>query len=149
MERIKKPYKRSIIFIKKHMQLKFVFLSLLLALLCVVMCTYEFVSMIQAFFKAHPVLLLELMEQSSVLIPISLMKLAIFFAVIAILAAILSNRIAGPIYRFESVCKEVAKGNYKVRVKLRDGAGLRRLEKEFNAMLDSLERKEGESKNEK
>ncbi|WP_428066037.1 HAMP domain-containing protein [Candidatus Proelusimicrobium volucris] len=149
MERIKKPYKRSIIFIKKHMQLKFVFLSLLLALLCVVMCTYEFVSMIQAFFKAHPVLLLELMEQSSVLIPISLMKLAIFFAVIAILAAILSNRIAGPIYRFESVCKEVAKGNYKVRVKLRDGDGLRSLEKEFNAMLDSLERKEGESKNEK
>lgn len=149
MERIKKPYKRSIIFIKKHMQLKFVFLSLLLALLCVVMCTYEFVSMIQAFFKAHPVLLLELMEQSSVLIPISLMKLAIFFSVIAILAAILSNRIAGPIYRFESVCKEVAKGNYKVRVKLRDGDGLRSLEKEFNAMLDSLERKEGESKNEK
>ncbi len=149
MERIKKPYKRSIIFIKKHMQLKFVFLSLLLALLCVAMCTYEFVSMIQAFFKAHPVLLQELIEQSSVLIPISIMKLAIFFAVIAILAAILSNRIAGPLYRFESVCKEVAKGNYKVRVKLRDGDGLRGLEKEFNAMLDSLERKEGECKDEK
>lgn len=152
MNENKKPYKRSIIFIKKQMQLKFVFLALLLSLFCVMMCVYEFVSLTQSFFNAHPVLLQELIEQSGKILPLALIKLIIFFAVIAILAAVLSNRIAGPLYRFENTCREIAKGNYKIRVRLRDGDGLRGLEKEFNLMLEALDKaesSEGENKNEK
>ena len=149
---MKKPYKRSIIFVKKNLQIKFVLLALLLALLCVLACGYEFVNMVYAFFKEHPLLLHEFMEKSPSVLPFLVMKAIIFFAVIAIIAAVLSNRIAGPVYRFESVCREIAKGNYKIRVKLRDGDGLRGLEKEFNSMLEALDRKEeknGEVKDEK
>lgn len=134
------------------MQLKFVFLALLLALFCVMMCVYEFVSLTQTFFSAHPVLLQELIEQSGKILPFAFIKLIIFFAVVAILAAVLSNRIAGPLYRFESTCREIAKGNYKVRIHLREGDGLRGLEKEFNLMLEALDKSEnvdGERKDEK
>ena len=134
-------FKRNIIFIKRSFQLKFIALSLLLALFCVLVCVYEFASLTQVFFTEHPVLLQELMDKGAHAIPLSLIKIGIFFAVIAIFAAVLSNKIAGPVYRFETVCKEVTKGNYKVRVKLRDGDGLRELEKEFNNMLEVLDKK--------
>ena len=144
MEEQKKTHKRSIIFIKKEMQLKFVVLFLLLALFCVLMTIYEVISLSHAVFAEHPVLLQELLEQSAHHIPITLIKIVIFFSVIAIFAALLSNKFAGPLYRFENVCREIAKGNYKIRVKLREGDAMRGLEKEFNTMLCALEKREGE-----
>ncbi len=152
MQENKPKFKRNIIFIKRNFQLKFIALTLLLALFCVLVCVYEFASLTQVFFTEHPVLLQELIDKGTYAIPMSLLKICIFFAVIAIFAAVLSNKIAGPVYRFESVCKEVAKGNYKVRVKLRNGDGLRDLEKEFNNMLEVLDKKgtsQGEQKGEK
>ena len=152
MQENKTKFKRNIIFIKRGMQLKFIALALLLALFCVLVCVYEFVSLTQVFFAEHPVLLHELISKGQQAIPLSLVKIGLFFAVIAIFAAVLSNKFAGPVYRFETVCKEVAKGNYKVRVKLRDGDALRGLEKEFNTMLEALDAKhqgQGNTDNEK
>lgn len=142
MQENKPKFKRNIIFINRNFQLKFIALTLLLALFCVLICVYEFASLTQVFFREHPVLLQELMDKGAQAIPLSLIKISIFFAVIAILAALVSNKIAGPVYRFESVCREIAKGNYKVRVKLRNGDGLRGLEKEFNNMLEALDKKD-------
>ena len=51
----------------------------------------------------------------------------------------LSNKIAGPLYRFEEALKQVAKGNKKIRISLRQGDALKELEKEFNNMMNFLD----------
>ena len=65
--------------------------------------------------------------------------MVICFAIILLFASILSNKIAGTIYSFEEALKQVAKGNKKVRISLRQDDTLRDVEKEFNNMMDILD----------
>ena len=58
----------------------------------------------------------------------------------------MTNKIAGPIYRFEEALKQVAKGNKKIRISLREGDSLREVEKEFNNMMNILDQQTEENK---
>lgn len=140
----KKQFQRKVIFIKRNMQFKFIAFVLLAVLFGMSLLTYEFLSLISEIFSNHPVLLQVFFEEGSSLLFIFAIKIVVCFAVLALLAAVLSNKIAGPIYRFETACKEVANGNCAVRVNLREGDSLKDLEKEFNSMMDSIESKKKE-----
>ena len=133
---------RKIIFIKKKFQLKLVLFVMLCVLFATALITYEFLSLLQDIFAKHPALLQSIFAEGSSLILLFLIKIAICFIVILLFTALLSNKIAGPIYRFEEAFKQVAKGDKKVRVALRQGDTLRELEKEFNNMMDILENTE-------
>ena len=135
---------RKIIFIKKTLQVQFVLFVLLSVLFGMVLFGYQFLTFLQNIFKDHPVLLQRVYEEGPKLIYPLLIKSTVFFALLAIVSALLSHRIAGPLYRFEKVCREVANGNKDARVRLRKGDALGDLEKDFNAMLDSLTKKESE-----
>lgn len=130
---------RKIIFIKKKFQLKIVAFVMLCVLFATALITYEFLSLLQDIFSKHPALLQSIFEEGSSLVILFLIKIAICFIVILLFTALLSNKIAGPIYRFEEAFKQVARGNKKVRVSLRKGDTLRDLEKEFNNMMDILD----------
>lgn len=130
---------RKIIFIKKKFQLKLVAFVMLCTLFATALITYEFLSLLQAIFAKHPALLQSIFAEGSSLIILFLIKIAICFIIILLFTALLSNKIAGPIYRFEEAFKQVARGNKKVRVSLRKGDTLRDLEKEFNNMMDILD----------
>lgn len=130
---------RKIIFIKKKFQLKLVAFVMLCTLFATALITYEFLSLLQAIFAKHPALLQNIFAEGSSLIILFLIKIAICFIIILLFTALLSNKIAGPIYRFEEAFKQVARGNKKVRVSLRKGDTLRDLEKEFNNMMDILD----------
>ncbi|MBR4508402.1 MAG: hypothetical protein IKP23_02890 [Elusimicrobiaceae bacterium] len=130
---------RKIIFIKKKFQLKIVAFVMLCVLFATALITYEFLSLLQDIFSKHPALLQSIFEEGSSLVILFLIKIAICFIVILLFTALLSNKIAGPIYRFEEAFKQVAQGNKKVRISLRQGDTLRDLEKGFNEMMDILD----------
>jgi len=135
-------FQRKTIFIKKGLQVKFVLFVLLSVLFGMVLFGYQFLNFLQEIFKEHPVLLQIVYEEGPALIYPLIIKSTIFFALLAIVSALLSHSIAGPLYRFEQVCKEVTQGNKKARVKLREGDALADLAKDFNSMLDALTKEE-------
>lgn len=145
----KSKFQRKVIFIKKALQLKFVAFVLLSVLFGMTLLTYEFLSLLEDIFAKHPVLLQVFFEEGSSLLFVFVIKVVICFAILALLTAVISNKIAGPIYRFETACKSVAKGDFSTRVKLRDGDSLRDLEKDFNEMMDAVESKTKENQGDK
>ena len=56
-----------------------------------------------------------------------------------VISAFLSHKMAGPVYRFEQVCKAIAKGDFSQRVHLRRGDQFTELQDDFNAMMDKVE----------
>ena len=66
-------------------------------------------------------------------------KILIYIVLVVLVSAVLSNKMAGPIYRFEQTCKAVAKGDFSQRVHLRQGDQLTELQDEFNKMMDRVE----------
>ena len=137
---------RKTIFIKKGFQLKLIAFVMLCTLFATALITYEFLSLLQQIFSKHPALLQSIMQEGSTLTLFFLIKIVICFIIILLFTALLTNKIAGPIYRFEEALKQVAKGNKKVRVSLRQGDALRDLEREFNNMMNFLDDTEEEEK---
>ncbi len=135
-------FQRKTIFIKKDLQIKFILFVLLSVLFGMVLFSYQFLTFLQNIFKDHPVLLQRVYEEGPALLYPLIIKSTIFFALLAIISALLSHKIAGPIYHLEKVCKEVKEGNTKVRVRLREGDALSDLAQSFNTMLNVLTKKE-------
>lgn len=133
---------RKTIFIKKDLQVKFILFILLSVLFGMVLFSYQFLTFLQDIFQNHPILLQRVYEEGPKLIYPLIIKSTIFFALLAIISALLSHRIAGPIYHFERICKEIKKGDKQARVKLRKGDALSDLAEEFNSMLDVITKKE-------
>lgn len=135
-------FQRKTIFIKKDLQVKFILFVLLSVLFGMVLFGYQFLNFLQDIFKEHPILLQRVYEEGPSLIYPLIIKSTIFFALLAIVSALLSHRIAGPIFHLEKVCKDVKQGNKKARVKLREGDALSDLAQEFNSMLNTLTKEE-------
>lgn len=133
--------KRKTIFIKKDIQVRFVLFILLTVLFGMVLLGYEFLNFLQGIFAEHPALLQGVYERGPELFYPLIIKVTLFFVLIAIVAALLSNKIAGPVYRFEQVCKQIRDGDKNARIKLREGDALCELESDFNSMLDKLTKK--------
>ncbi len=133
---------RRTIFIKKGLQLRFVALVVLSVALGIAIMIYEIVSAMLTLFQNHPALLHPFYEK---IVPLSLnvgLKVAIYITLVAIVAAILSHKTAGPIYKIEKTCKEIAdSGDLSKRVYLRKGDLFMDLKDEFNKMMDSIETK--------
>lgn len=137
-------FTRKTIFIKKDLQVKFILFILVSVLFGMVLFSYQFLTFLQDIFKDHPVLLQRVYEEGPKLIYPLIIKSTIFFALLAIISALLSHRIAGPIYHFEKICREIKAGDKQARVKLRKGDALADLSEEFNSMLDTITKKENE-----
>jgi signal transduction histidine kinase len=134
-------FKRKIIFIKKSFQYKMVLFVLLSVLFCLSFMAYEFVNFAGSVFENHPVLMQVFFEKGSEIIFVFALKIAVCFAVLALITTMLSNKIAGPMYKMEITCKKIAGGDYSARAVIRNGDAGEDLAKEFNAMMDALEPK--------
>ena len=66
-------------------------------------------------------------------------KIIIYVVFVILISAILSHRMAGPVYRFEQTCKAIAKGDFSQRIHLRKGDQFVELQDEFNKMMDRVE----------
>lgn len=131
--------KRRTIFIKKGLQLRYMLLIVLSVLCGLTIMGLELSLTFNELFDKYPILMQPLYDAFLSITIHFLYKIAIYVMFIILVAAILSHKMAGPIYRFEQTCKAVAKGDFSQRVHLRDGDQFTDLQKEFNAMMDRVE----------
>jgi nitrogen fixation/metabolism regulation signal transduction histidine kinase len=65
-------------------------------------------------------------------------KLLIYILIVVIASAVISHKIAGPVYKFEKTCEKISEGDLTQRVFLRKGDSLIELQSAFNNMIEKL-----------
>ena len=135
----KNQFKRRTIFIKKNLQFRYMTLIIVSVLAGLSIMAFELTFTLDEVFDRHPVLLQPLYDHFPALAYGFLYKIAIYIVFVVLISAILSHRMAGPVYRFEQTCKAIAKGDFSQRVRLRKGDQFMELQDEFNKMMDRVE----------
>ncbi|MBR2865068.1 MAG: HAMP domain-containing protein [Elusimicrobiaceae bacterium] len=135
----KPQFKRRTIFIKKNLQFRYMTLILLSVLAGLLIMAFELTFTLNDVFDRHPVLLQPLYDHFPALAYSFIYKIIIYVVFVVLISAILSHRMAGPVYRFEQTCKAIAKGDFSQRVHLRKGDQFTELQDEFNKMMDRVE----------
>jgi methyl-accepting chemotaxis protein len=132
-------FKRRTIFIKKALQLRYMLMIVLSVLCGLAIMTFELTATLNDLFDNYPVLVQPIYDQFIPIAASFFYKIAIYVLFVVLISAILSHKMAGPVYRFEQTCKEIAKGDFSKRVRLRKGDQLTELQDEFNKMMDRVE----------
>lgn len=133
--------KRHVIFIKKRLQLRYMALMVTCVLCGLAIMTFELCVTLNELFDTYPVLMQPVYDQFLPIASSFFYKIAIYLLLVVIISAILSHKMAGPVYRFEQTCKAIAKGDFSQRVHLRKGDQLVELQDEFNNMMDEVEKR--------
>ena len=132
-------FQRRTIFIKKNLQIRFMIFMVLCVLCGLAIMTLELTATLNDLFDAYPVLVQPIYDEFIPIATAFFYKIAIYVLLVIIISAILSHKMAGPVYRFEQTCKAIAKGDLSQRVHLRKGDQLTELQTEFNKMMDTIE----------
>ena len=99
---------------------------------------------IKSFVDAEDTHLLQRIGSSQLLMGVAVAAVLLgHVALVVWLGLVASHKVAGPLYRFKKVMKEVADGDMSVRMKLRKGDQLDDVAEAFNEMMDALERRGG------
>ena len=131
--------RRATILIKKGLQLRYMLLIILSVLCGLAIMTFELTATLSDLFDAYPVLVQPLYDEFIPIVTEFFYKIFIYLLFVVVISAILSHKMAGPVYRFEQTCKAIAKGDFSQRVHLRKGDQFVELQNEFNAMMDRVE----------
>jgi len=136
-----KPYKRKQYFIHKKIQIKYALLTIsLLVLYTIILLMAIFAPYIMALFSDLP--LSQKSEAAEVLLLLHKYiwpGIGLVIILFGVLSIFITHKLAGPVFVFERMTRNIAAGDLTVRAKLRRGDDLRDLEKNFNQMADNLE----------
>ena len=135
----KPTFQRRTIFIKKSLQMRYMVLIVTCVLCGLAIMTLELIATLNDLFDAYPVLMQPIYDEFIPIVADFFYKIAIYVLLVIIISAIVSHKMAGPVYRFEQTCKAIAKGDFSQRVHLRKGDRLMELQDEFNKMMDVVE----------
>lgn len=141
-------FNRRTIFIKKNLQIRYMMLMIMSVLCGLAIMTFELTATLNDLFDSYPVLVQPLYDEFIPVAASFFYKIAIYLLFVVIISAILSHKMAGPVYRFEQTCKAIAKGDFSQRVHLRKGDQLMELQDEFNKMMDRIEAEINQKKKE-
>jgi len=133
------PFQRRTIFIKKSLQVRYMLLICLSVLCGLTIMGLELILTCDELFTNYPVLMQPLYDAFVPLVTHFFFKITIYVLFVVIISAVLSHKMAGPIYRFEQTCKAIAKGDFSQRVQLRKGDQFTELQDDFNKMMDTVE----------
>ena len=132
-------FKRRTIFIKKNLQFSYMMLIILSVLAGLLIMAFELTFTLNDIFDKYPVLLQPIYDTFPSIAFSFIYKIIIYVVFVVLISAIVSHKMAGPVYRFEQTCKAIAKGDFSQRVHLRKGDQLMDLQDEFNKMMDRIE----------
>ncbi len=132
-------FKRRTIFIKKSLQLRYMLMINLSVLLGLGIMAFELTVTLDEIFDRYPVLVQPLYDNLLPIMTSFAYKLSLYVLCVIVISALVSHKMAGPVYRFEQVFKAVARGDYSQRVHLRKGDQLMDMQDEFNKMMDKVE----------
>ena len=130
-------FQRKTIMIKKSLQYHYmalIFFSVLIAFVVVGLDTLFTVSKVVG---EHP-MMVPLLEELSLMLPLFAIKIVMYMVIVLIVSAVISHRMAGPIFKFEKSCAAVAAGDLTHRVYLRKGDQLTDLQNHFNNMMEAV-----------
>lgn len=131
--------KRRTIFIKKGLQLRYMLLIIFSVLCGLGIMALELTATLNDLFDKYPVLVQPIYDEFIPIVSSFFYKIIIYVLFVVLISAILSHKMAGPVYRFEQTCKAIAKGDFSQRVRLRKGDQFIELQDEFNKMMDRVE----------
>ena len=138
---VKSSFQRRTIFIKKNLQIRYMILMVACVLCGLAIMGLELTATLNDLFDDYPVLVQPIYDEFIPIVASFFYKIAIYVLLVIIISAIVSHRMAGPVYRFEQTCKQIAKGDFSQRVHLRKGDQLTQLQQEFNTMMDEIEKR--------
>ncbi len=130
-------FQRKTIMIKKSLQYRYmalIFMSVLLAFLIVGL---DMIWTISKVVTEHP-MMQPLLEEMTDMLPLFGIKVIMYMVIVLIVSAVISHRMAGPIFKFEKSCGTVADGDLTHRVYLRKGDQLTDLQDQFNNLAGNV-----------
>lgn len=137
-------FQRKTVLIKRSLQLRYIAMLFVCILAAVAIVGVDFYwTLYRIAANDNPALLpvLEKLQQGL------LVKFILYSGIIAIVSLFISNRIAGPVYRFEQSALVVGSGDLTHRVRLRRGDEFMELQDEFNDMVARLQGKALQDRN--
>lgn len=137
--------KRRTIFIKKKLQIRYMMLIIFSVLCGLGIMALELTATLNDLFDKYPVLMQPIYDQFIPIVASFIYKIGIYVLFVVLISAVLSHKMAGPVYRFEQTCKAVAKGDFSQRVHLRAGDQFGEFQDEFNKMMDRVEAEVGKN----
>ncbi|OGR42311.1 MAG: hypothetical protein A2X35_00995 [Elusimicrobia bacterium GWA2_61_42] len=130
-------FQRKTILIKKHLQYRYMALIFLSVLLAFIVVGLDMLWTVSKVVNEHP-MMQPLLEEFSAMMPLFGIKIVMYMVMVLIVSAVVSHRMAGPIFKFEKSCATVAEGDLAHRVYLRKGDQLTELQDQFNNMAGAL-----------
>lgn len=130
-------FQRKTILIKKHLQYRYMALIFASVLLAFIIVGLDIVWTVSKVVNEHP-MMQPLLEELSSMVPLFGLKIAMYMVMVLIVSAVVSHRMAGPIFKFEKSCSTVADGDLTHRVYLRQGDQLTDLQDHFNNMTGAV-----------
>jgi len=130
-------FQRKTILIKKKLQYRYMALIVLSVLIAFLVVGLDLVWTVSRVVNDHP-MIQPLLEDMFAMVPLFMIKIVVYMAIVLITSAVVSHRMAGPIYKFEKSCATVASGDLTHRVYLRKGDQLTDLQDHFNDMTGAV-----------
>ncbi len=132
-----KQFQRKTIIVKRNLQYRYMFIISFTSVVAFMLVALDIIWSIYKVVERHPGML-PLLDEIFSTAPLMFFKLLIYIMIVVIAAAVISHKIAGPLYKFEKVCNAVASGDFTQRVFLRKGDALIELQNSFNTMMDNI-----------
>ena len=132
--------RRRIIFIKRALQMKYVFLVFLTVLLTVSIVSLDLYYIIGKIYvnQIGSENFMAILKGAARLLAI---HLPIYFVIVIIVSVFISHKFAGPIFRLEKVAEAISKGDLTVQAVLRQGDELFETAEAMNQMIELLRQK--------
>lgn len=136
-----RPYKRKHFFINKKLQIKYAFFTVsLLILYTMILLAAIFAPYVMTLFLDFP--LSQKAEAAEVLLLLHnniWPGIGLIIVLFGAFSIFITHKLAGPVFVFERMARNIADGDLTIRVRLRKGDDLLDLSEDLNQMADNLE----------
>lgn len=136
-----RPYKRKHFFINKKLQIKYAFFTVsLLILYTMILLAAIFAPYVMTLFLDLP--LSQKAEAAEVLLLLHnniWPGIGLIIVLFGAFSIFITHKLAGPVFVFERMARNIAGGDLTIRVRLRKGDDLLDLSEDLNQMADNLE----------
>jgi methyl-accepting chemotaxis protein len=130
-------FQRKTIMIKKSLQYHYMALIFMSVLLAFIVVGFDILWTVSKVVNDHP-MMQPLLGELSEMLPLFGIKVVMYMVMVLIVSAVVSHRMAGPVFKFEKSCATVGEGDLTHRVYLRKGDQLTDLQDQFNNMAGAM-----------
>lgn len=141
----KPAFQRKTILIKKGLQYRYMALITMSVLVAFLIVGLDLIWTLSKLVNERP-MMQPMLEEMASMGPLFLIKMVMYMVIVLIMSAVISHRMAGPIFKFEKSCATLAEGDLTYRVWLRKGDHLEDLQEQFNNMASALQQSVKEGK---